>query len=132
MIIQGIVIKGKGRGRSLGFPTANIAVDKELKIEAGNLEFGVYASIIEIDGNFYQSATSIGPNETFGDKDPTIETYIFNFNQDIYGKKVSLNLIAKIREMKKFASEDELKQAIKEDIKKVKAILYQVLRFNLP
>lgn len=132
MIIQGIVIKGKGRGSSLGFPTANIAVDKELKIGAGNLEFGVYASIIEIDGNFYQSATSIGQNETFGDKDPTIETYIFNFNQDIYGKKVSLNLIAKIREMKKFASEDELKQAIKEDIKKVKAILYQVLRFNLP
>lgn len=129
MIIQGIVIKGKGRGKALGFPTANIRPCVKLDIMNNQL-WGVYASLIEIDGNFYHSATTIGKNETFGEKDVTIETFIFNFSDNIYGKKVSLNLISKIRDMKKFNNENELKKEINEDIKKIKAILYQVARFN--
>jgi riboflavin kinase/FMN adenylyltransferase len=130
MIIQGNVIKGKGRGRQLGFPTANIEVlSSEVKIKDPEFH-GVYASIIEIDGNFYYSATSIGKNETFNENEITVETYIFNFNQDIYNKKVSLNLVSKIRPMKKFDTIEQLKNEIKEDIKKAKAILYQLKFFN--
>lgn len=124
-IIQGVVIKGKGRGRALGFPTANIKTNQEFGIKNKEL-WGVYASVIEIDGNFYNSAASIGKNETFSEKEATIEAYIFNFDQNIYGKKVSLNLVSKIRDMKKFDSEKELIKEMQEDIKKAKAILYQL------
>ncbi len=124
-IIEGIIIKGKGRGKKLGFPTANIEPEKS-SFEKTGLESGVYASIIEIDGVFYNSATSIGRNETFNEKKTTIETYIFNFDKDIYGKKVFLNLIAKVSNIKKFDSEEKLKAKMQEDIKKAKAILYQL------
>jgi riboflavin kinase/FMN adenylyltransferase len=116
--IHSTIIKGKQLGRELGFPTANL---NPSNINISNLETGVYAGLIEIDGlsGEFKAAVSVGLNSTFDQSNFTIEAYILDFDQDIYGKKVKLQLITKIREMLKFESVEELIKQIKLDVEKV-------------
>lgn len=108
MILKGIVQKGKKRGRTLGFPTANITVHT-------NASDGIYLSIAIIDNIQYPSLTFIGIPETFHEQDRTIEVYILSFDEDIYGKELQVELLEKIRENQKFTSEDELVKQMKHD-----------------
>ena len=111
--ISGTVIKGKNRGKKIGFPTANIVPIKGKCLPKN----GVYRSSVIIDSTSYNSITNIGLNPTYENQKISIETHILNnFNQDLYGKKIIVLIHHFIREEKKFDSEEALVKQIKQDI----------------
>lgn len=112
-IIQGKVRKGKKRGKALGFPTANIPLHK-------NIPEGVYVSKTKINGDTYNSITFIGRAKTFNETKYQAETFIFSFERNIYNKWITINLLKKIRDNKKFKSAQELVMQIKRDEKETK------------
>lgn len=109
--IEGKVIKGKSRGKTLGFPTANIQTPNEITPE------GVFLSEVLLDGKNYPSLTNIGICPTFQHKDRNIETYIMNFDADLYGKKIHIRFLKKIRDEINFDSPKALSHQIQKDIK---------------
>ncbi len=112
-IISGKVIKGKQRGRDLGFPTANVLIDSEIPQ-------GIYISRIKIDDRTFPSVTFIGNATTFGETDIKSETYVLDFDQDLYDKMVEIELLQKIRENEKFESVEKLIKNIEEDVEKTR------------
>lgn len=98
------VIEGRKLGRQLGYPTANIEVDSKYSIPA----IGVYYTNVDIDGVVYKGITSVGNNPTVEGKDFSIETYILDFNNNIYGKEINLYFIKRIRDEIKYPSLDKL------------------------
>ncbi|MGQ9500315.1 MAG: bifunctional riboflavin kinase/FAD synthetase [Dissulfurimicrobium sp.] len=120
--IRGIVQQGRGRGRSmLGFPTANLYLDKKYLCPRS----GVYVTQVIIDGCCYGGVLNIGHNPTFGDQGFGVEVHIFDFDKDIYGKDIKLNLIERLRDEKKFSNPDELILQIKKDVKISSQIIAQ-------
>ena len=113
-ILTGKVIGGLGRGKSLGFPTANILIDN-YKIKPGN---GVYYISSLLEGQITNGMMNVGVNPTFKDKGHSIEIHFFDFNQNLYDKEISIRVIKKIREEKKFDSSDELTTQLQMDKKK--------------
>lgn len=115
--IKGKIIIGKKIGRTLGFPTANIKLSFNYCLPNN----GVYVTKIKIDDIIYKSITNIGVSPTIkNDNIRTIETFIFDFNKDIYGEEVTLYFIDKLRDEIKFNSITELKNKIKNDIKEAR------------
>ena len=113
-ILSGKVIGGLGRGKSLGFPTANILIDN-YKIKPAN---GVYYISSILDGQNINGMMNVGVNPTFKDKGHSIEIHFFDFKQNLYDKEISIRVIKKIREEKKFDSADELTTQLQMDKKK--------------
>ncbi len=111
-MLSGIIVKGKGIGKTLDFPTANLKIEEEYKLIPKN---GVYLIQSFIDGKEVFGLTNIGTNPTVGGIDKTIETYFLDYKNDLYDKDIRLNFIKRIREEKKFESKSALKRAIKED-----------------
>jgi riboflavin kinase/FMN adenylyltransferase len=110
--VEGKVIEGEHRGRTIGFPTANLGVDSGL-IVPGN---GVYTARVVMDGNSFTSVVNIGSKPTFHIEYPiSIEAYIMNFSGNIYGKHLRLTLLNKIRDEQKFNGIEELVSQIKND-----------------
>ncbi|WP_042272868.1 bifunctional riboflavin kinase/FAD synthetase [[Clostridium] dakarense] len=109
--IKGNVIKCKQLGRTIGFPTANIEVDKNTLIPKN----GIYATKVHIGEKVYYGATNIGYNPTVNGEKLSIETNILDFNDDIYGKDIKVEFLERIRDEKKFSSLDELKKQLKKD-----------------
>ena len=107
------VIHGDARGRTMGFPTINQHPHEHLLLP----KFGVYRSETEIDGKCYRSMTNLGFRPSFETETPFAETHLFDFSGDVYGKTVTVSLMQFIREEKKFSSTEELKAAIRADIK---------------
>ncbi|EEA85124.1 bifunctional riboflavin kinase/FAD synthetase [Peptacetobacter hiranonis] len=107
-VIEGEIIHGKANGRKMGYPTANIS----LKDQIINPKNGIYASRVIIDGKKYFGATNVGMNPTVNGKYLSIETNILDFNEDIYGKRVRIEFLEKIRDEKKFESLDELRKQL--------------------
>jgi riboflavin kinase/FMN adenylyltransferase len=117
--IRGNVVAGRHRGaKSLGFPTANIKLNDELCPR-----MGVYAVTVEFDGKEYKGVANIGYSPTFDDHIFTVEVHILDFDQNIYGQRIRVNFIKRIRDEIKFASTDELSRQIKKDIIKAREIL---------
>lgn len=111
--ISGRVVKGDGRGRQIGFPTANVGFEKNRVVP----QTGVYATKTIIDGMLYHSVTNIGHKPTFiDDGGLTVESHILDFDRDIYGNMVQVHFVEKIRDEKKFASVNELIQQIDKDV----------------
>lgn len=110
MIYQfwGKVRKHNQRGEKLGFPTANINLNKDIPE-------GIYLSLLKLGNKTYPSLTFIGMAKTFAETRFHAETYILDFNQNIYGKWITVELIKKIRDNKKFSSADELIKQMKKD-----------------
>lgn len=96
------------RGKKLGFPTANINLTR-------NIPEGIYISKTKVDKKNYQSTTFIGTVKTFNEKRFHAESYILDFNQNIYGKWISVRLFKKIRDNKKFSSVKQLVQQMRKD-----------------
>lgn len=117
--IRGEVVHGRDRGgKLLGFPTANILFQDELCPK-----YGVYAVRAEIDGSLYDGVANMGVSPTFGDNMFTAEVHLFDFSADIYGKKIKVDFIERLREEKKFSGLEELSSQIKKDVEKAKEIL---------
>lgn len=110
---NGIVVKGDKRGRELGFPTANLRIENEDKLLPA---IGIYAVEFIVKGNIYQGLLSIGKRPTFYDSGEIVpEVYVFDFNEDIYGENVTVNLVERIRGEEKFSSAEELIEQMKKD-----------------
>jgi riboflavin kinase/FMN adenylyltransferase len=119
--IRGKVVAGRDRGgKVLGIPTANINLHDELCPKTG-----IYAVTVECEGNQHRGVANIGYSPTFEDHVFTVEVHIFDFNANIYGKKIRVNFIKRIRDEKKFANISELIHQIKLDIAAAKEILAQ-------
>ncbi|HEX4210711.1 MAG TPA: riboflavin biosynthesis protein RibF, partial [Candidatus Binataceae bacterium] len=117
--LRGPVVHGRERGRTIGFPTANIQSRTELLPPDG-----VYATrIVLSDGSAHGSITNIGMRPTFAEPERTIEAHIFDFNRDIYDQEVKLELIERIRPEKKFESGAALAAQIASDVTRAKAIV---------
>jgi riboflavin synthase len=120
--LSGKVVQGEGRGKNLGFPTANISLNSSSSFT----EEGVFACrvMIEHDPTIYGGALHAGPRPTFPNSSPAVEIHLLHFpNQDIYGKEIRFTVVEKIRNTERFESLDDLKSAIQEDIEKIIAIL---------
>jgi riboflavin kinase/FMN adenylyltransferase len=113
-VFWGKVIKGKSRGKDLGFRTANVRLAKAIAE-------GVYVSECKVGGEMYEAVSFVGAAETFGETRVFGETYIFDFDKDIYGRWISVRLLKKIRESKKFESKEELIEAIERDVVEARA-----------
>ena len=120
--IENKVIKGAQRGRDLGYPTANISIDG-LHPPA----FGIYAVLVDVlTGPYrgaYLGASSIGIKPTFGENTPNCETFIFDFNADIYGEMLSVGLVEYLRGEEKFDDLNALIQQMQTDCTRAKQIL---------
>ena len=116
--ITGVVKRGDERGRVLGFPTANIYPHNEIL-----LKNGVYAAYVYINDKKYKSAVNIGSNPTFSGVNVHIEAFIFDFNKDIYGEKITIEFVDFLREEVKFKKISDLTDRIKLDIKESKKLL---------
>lgn len=117
--LTGTVIHGKGLGRKVGLPTAN------LDLREGNLPpFGVYASIVYLDNKRYIGVTNVGYRPSVdSDRKVTIETNILDFSDLIYGKKITLDLLFFLRPTRKMANLDEVKKEVILDIKKARELI---------
>lgn len=116
--VHGKVVTGSGRGKKLGFPTANIIPQEELFPDDG-----VYATAVKIGNEFHDSVTNVGSNPTFNEETRRIETYIFNFDNDLYAKEIEVFFIARIRPEIKFENTGQLESRIKRDIAAAALIL---------
>lgn len=111
------VVSGRRIGNTIGFPTANIHPERFLVLPAN----GVYITKTLLDGKLYNSMTNVGFNPTFEDvKQMTVETHLIDFNQDIYGKKIEVFFLKKLRDEKKFENVDCLVQQIAKDMLETK------------
>ena len=118
--IKGKVVKGKGLGKELGYPTANIHIDDKHKLIPAD---GIYAVTVLVDTKMHDGMMSIGFNPTVGSEKKTIEVNIFDFEKDIYGENIRIFFRQKIRDEKKFDSLETLKIAIAGDKEKTLKIL---------
>ena len=109
--VEGVIIRGNRRGHTIGFPTANLKPHNRVIPK-----FGVYATATLLDGAWRRSITNIGVRPTFeNDAEPSIETYIFDYNGDLYGDVLRVRFLHRIRDERKFSGIDELKAQIEKD-----------------
>lgn len=112
IMLNGVVVKGKSLGRKIGYPTANLSIQEDYKLIPAQ---GVYIVQSSIDGALVYGMMNIGTNPTVGGERQTVETFFFDFDDDLYDKELSIEILARIREEKRFASVEELIAAMKED-----------------
>lgn len=117
MIIEGEVIHGQQLGRRMGFPTANIDMTA-----VADVENGVYASRVEIDGRMYRAMSNVGVRPSVDGRSRLLETCIFDFDGDLYGRRLRVELLQKIRDERKFASIDELKRRLEQDAAHIRSL----------
>lgn len=114
--IQGIVTTGQRLGTSMGFPTANIQPENEIVPK-----FGVYITYLYVDGRRYESVTNIGIRPTFNagveDAEPTIETFVFGFQGDLYRRSVRLDFCTRLRDERTFPGKEALVAQIQKDVR---------------
>jgi riboflavin kinase / FMN adenylyltransferase len=120
--IDGVVARGAGRGRGLGFPTANVQTTNELVPPAG-----VYATTITIDGIVHPSITNIGLRPTFGDVEhPVVETHIFDVDRDLYEAGVRLSFVQRLRDERAFPDFDALRAQIEADCRSARRLFGRI------
>jgi riboflavin kinase / FMN adenylyltransferase len=115
-VIEGLVTRGEGRGRVIGFPTLNLETQFDLIPKRG-----VYISEVDIGGKRFPSVTNVGYNPTFDGRNLSIETYILDFSEDIYGREVALHFYERLRDELKFNGVEELKERIGLDVEMARA-----------
>ena len=113
----GDVVVGNRLGKSLGFPTSNIMIDENMVTPPN----GVYVTYCIYNGVRYPSVTNVGVKPTVGTFKKNVETHIFNFNKELYGKHIKVEFLKMIRDEVKFASTDELSEQIARDCLEAKS-----------
>ena len=120
--IDGTVARGAGRGRELGFPTANLKTDNELIPPAG-----VYATTTTLDGIVHPSIANIGMRPTFGDVDrPVIEAHVFDLDRDLYDLPLRLSFVQRLRDERPFADADALRVQIEADCRSARRLFGRI------
>ena len=113
--ISGLIAHGAKQGRTIGFPTINISIRRNL-----SPVLGVFAVLVEINSVTYYGACNVGKRPTVGGEKTLLEVFLFDFDQEVYGEHATVTFKCRVREEKKFASFDELKIQIAEDVKSAK------------
>jgi len=120
--IDGTVTRGAGRGRELGFPTANLTTCNELVPPTG-----VYATTVTIDEVVHPSITNIGLRPTFGDADrPIIETHLFDVSRDLYGTSLRVSFVQRLRDERAFPDVDALRAQIDADCRSARRLFGRI------
>jgi riboflavin kinase/FMN adenylyltransferase len=115
--IRGTVVHGQGRGNRLGYPTANIGgIDTLLPGE------GIYAGRAWIDGRCYATAMSLGSNPTFGEVEQKVEAFLLDYHGDLYGRPIEIDFLARLRDIKRFDSPDQLVDQMALDVQETRRI----------
>ena len=117
--LHGKVVTGAGRGTGLGFPTANLDISSEHALPPD----GVYASWAHINGKEYQSMVNIGQCPTFGGSECVVEAYLVDYHGDLYDHELKIDIVARLRDEKKFDTADELKEQVARDVLQGRTIL---------
>ena len=120
--ISGRIVKGHQRGKDLGFPTANLTPRTEVLPKDG-----IYATLFHVDTRVLPSVTSVGLNPTFGAGPRTVESFIMDFDENIYGEAVRLSFVKRIRDEMKFSTVLDLISQIRIDVSDAQAILDNVV-----
>ncbi len=124
-VIDGVVVQGEGRGRSIGIPTANVSVSPHMQLPAN----GVYAGHVEIAPHYAGGArrvpavTNVGVRPTFGGETFTVETHLLDFESDLYGVRLGVELAHRLREERRFANPEGLVAQIRADIDEGRELL---------
>jgi riboflavin kinase/FMN adenylyltransferase len=118
-ILRGMVVEGQKLGRKLGFPTANIDLERAQVIPKD----GIYATRVEVGGKRLMGACSIGLRPTVDGKERTIEVYLLDFDGNLYGKMLDLDFVARLRDEAKFGSLEDLVEQIGKDVEDARDIL---------
>jgi riboflavin kinase/FMN adenylyltransferase len=111
-VLRGEVVVGDRRGRTIGFPTANVLPDSEAVVPAG----GVYAGFVLVGDEEFAACTNVGVAPTFGRAESRVEAYLLDFDGDLYGRVVDVGFTRRIRGEKKFSGVEELKAQIRSDV----------------
>jgi riboflavin kinase/FMN adenylyltransferase len=109
--ITGQVTSGAGRGRTLGFPTANIDPDRPVLVARG-----VYRGLVTVDGGRHAAVVNVGVRPTFGETTLAVEAHLLDFAGDLYGRRVRLDFMARLRDEMRFPSIEDLKAQVARDI----------------
>lgn len=109
--LRGRVVQGAGRGRGLGFPTANVGA-----LQVMSPGFGVYGGRAWVGGESYRAAVNVGPNPTFGESQVKIEAHLLDFDGDLYERELEVELWFRIRDTKRFGSVGELTEQLHRDL----------------
>ncbi|MFW6174764.1 MAG: riboflavin kinase, partial [Chloroflexota bacterium] len=117
--LSGIVKEGDHRGAELGFPTANVVPPKEFALPAD----GVYATRVKVNGDEYPAATNLGVRPTFDGKTRLMEAYLLGYEGDLYGRRITVQFVRKLREETRFESADKLVEQMKRDVEDTRRIL---------
>jgi riboflavin kinase/FMN adenylyltransferase len=117
--IAGKVITGAQRGRTIGFPTANLEIPDQLLPE-----HGIYATCAEVNNRFHPAAVVIGPAPTFEQYKTAIEAFLLDYSGDLYGKNVAIHFYRRLRDIIKFDDPSELVRQIDEDVRIVRNIIH--------
>jgi riboflavin kinase/FMN adenylyltransferase len=121
--LEGVVVRGDLRGRELGFPTANLLPGRFAAVPAD----GVYAGWCEVGtgsrGERHMAAISIGTNPTFAGQERRVEAYLLDFDADLYGERVALDFVARLREQRAYAGVEPLVAQIREDVAQTRLTL---------
>jgi riboflavin kinase/FMN adenylyltransferase len=124
--LRGEVVRGDGRGRQIGVPTANVRPSAEKLIPA----HGVYAAYASVDGRTYASAANIGTRPTFGGDGVFVEAHLLDADLDLYGKVLELAFVSRLRGERRFSGVDELREQIAKDIEMARSELSDLQYFS--
>ena len=117
--VEGVVVHGHRRGRSLGFPTANVAAPAFTALPAD----GVYAGRFVLGDRQLPAAVSVGSNPTFSGTDRTVEAYVLDVDEDFYGHEVGVDFVARLRGQERYDDLESLVTAIRGDVARTRAVL---------
>jgi len=115
--LHGTVSTGQKRGRTLGFPTANL--DPMFTLAPGD---GVYAVRVFIGGEAWPGAANIGPNPTFGEQARKVEVHLIDFSGDLYGQPLAVDFLARLRDTRPFASVTDLTEQLRRDVEQARRL----------
>ena len=113
-VIHGTVVHGDKRGRTLGFPTANISL---MNAKIAIPQYGVYAGLVKAKGAWYKAMLNVGNNPTFDTEDIRLEAHLFGFDRNLYGETITVKLMEKIRDEIRFSSAEQLIRQMEKDKK---------------
>ncbi|HEX4993039.1 MAG TPA: bifunctional riboflavin kinase/FAD synthetase [Rubrobacteraceae bacterium] len=117
-VVRGEVVVGDKRGRTIGFPTANVLPDPALVVPAR----GVYGGFVRVGKESYSACTNVGVAPTFERRESRVEAYLLGFGGDLYGRVIDVSFIGRIREERRFSGVEELKRQIARDVEEARRI----------
>ncbi|MQA11869.1 MAG: bifunctional riboflavin kinase/FAD synthetase [Pseudonocardiaceae bacterium] len=121
--VEGIVVRGDGRGHELGYPTANLSLPRYAAIPADGVYACQFTPLSAAHGEPLAAAVSVGSNPTFSGRERRVEAYVLDVDEDFYGQHVALDFVARLRDMERFSSSAELVERMDDDVQRTRELV---------